>query len=49
MYQSSLYLTYMDKDSINEKLKKLVVTQQCKHLIDNFESELERKILFKKL
>lgn len=39
----------MDKDSINEKLKKLVVTQQCKHLIDNFESELERKILFKKL
>lgn len=47
-YQSSLYLTYMDKDSINEKLKKLVVTQQCKQLIDNFETELERKKLFNK-
>lgn len=34
---------------INEQIQKLVVTQQCKHLIDNLESELERKKLFKKL
>lgn len=38
----------MVKDSSNEQLRKLVVQQQCKHLIDNFETELERKKLFKK-
>lgn len=38
----------MVKDTSNEQLKKLVVQQQCKHLIDNFETELERKKLFKK-
>lgn len=39
----------MVKNSSNEQLKKLVVQQQCKHLIDNFETELEHKKLFKKL
>lgn len=48
IYQSSLFPTYMDKYSPNEQLKKLVVKQQCKHLIDKFETELERKKLFKK-
>lgn len=39
----------MDKDSSNEQLKKLVVKQQSRYLIDKFETELEHKKLFKKL
>ena len=39
----------MNEDSPNEQLKKLVIQQQCKHLIDKFETELERKKIFKKL
>lgn len=39
----------MNKDSPNEQLKKLVVKQQSRYLIDKFETELERKKLFKKL
>ena len=49
IYQSSLFLTYMDKVLLNEQIQKLVVKQQCKHLIDKFETELERKKVFKKL
>lgn len=48
-YQSSLFPTYMVKDLLNEQLQKIVVKQQCKHLIDKFETELENKKLFKKL
>ena len=36
------------KNVINEQLKKLIVQQQCKYIIDKFETELERKKLFKK-
>ena len=39
----------MNKDLLNEQLQKIVVKQQCKNLIDKFETELERKKLFKKL
>lgn len=38
----------MDKDSPNKQLQKLVVQQQCKNIIDKFETELERKKLFNK-
>jgi hypothetical protein len=38
----------MDKVLLNEQLKKIVIKQHCKHLIDKFETELERKKLFKK-
>ena len=50
IYQSSFFfLEYMNKDLLNEQLQKIVVKQQCKHLIDKIETELERKKLFKKL
>ena len=39
----------MNEELLNEQLKNIVVKQQCKHLIDKFETELERKELFKKL
>lgn len=39
----------MNKDLLNEQLQNIVVKQQCKYLIDKFETELERKKLFKKL
>lgn len=39
----------MNKDLLNEQLQKIVVKQQCKYIIDNFETEIERKELFKKL
>nr|DAM68014.1 MAG TPA: hypothetical protein [Ackermannviridae sp.] len=39
----------INEDSPNEQLKKLVVQQQCKYLRNKFETELERKELFKKL
>lgn len=48
IYQSSLFPTYMNKESPNEQFQKLVAQQQCKHLIDKIETELERKKLFKK-
>jgi len=38
----------MVKDSSNEQFQKLVVHQQCKNIIDKFETGLERKKLFNK-
>lgn len=38
----------MDKVLLNEQLKKIVVKQQCKYVIEKLETELERKQLFKK-
>ena len=37
------------KNVINEQIQKLVVQQQCQYIIDKFETELERKKIFKKL
>lgn len=39
----------MVKYSPNEQIQKLVVQQQCKYLIDNLETELEDKKVFRKL
>lgn len=39
----------MNEDLLNKQFQKLVVHQQCKNIIDKFETGLERKILFKKL
>lgn len=51
MCSSQVYfcLAYMDKVLLNEQIQKLVVKQQCKHLIYKFETELECKKIFKKL
>jgi len=38
----------MNEDLLNKQFQKLVVHQQCKNIIDKFETELERKKLFNK-
>ncbi len=37
------------KNVINEQIQKLVVQQECQYLRNKFETEIERKKLFKKL
>jgi len=38
----------MNEDLLNKQFQKLVVHQQCKNIIDKFETGLERKKLFNK-